>query len=106
MVPIYHELIENNIRALIYSGDVDLSVPNTGTQVWTSQMGLKPLSATPYGPWYFQNEEGYQVGGTQTDYQGLRYVTVRGSGHMVPQFRPQQAEVMFMSWLDTFKYEN
>jgi hypothetical protein len=36
MIPIYHFLIQNSVRVLIFSGDVDASVPFTGTQYWTS----------------------------------------------------------------------
>jgi cathepsin A (carboxypeptidase C) len=35
---------------------------------------------------------GAQLGGEVTDYEkGLKFVTFHGSGHMVPQFRPQAA---------------
>ena len=35
---------------------------------------------------------GSQMGGEVTDYEkGLKFVTFHGSGHMVPQFRPQAA---------------
>jgi len=46
---------------------------------------------------------GAQMGGHVVDYEhGLSFVTVHGSGHMVPQFRPQAALHM-MKKLVTFE---
>jgi len=36
MIPIYHTLIANGIRILIYSGEADAAVPYTGSDYWTS----------------------------------------------------------------------
>jgi hypothetical protein len=42
-----------------------------------------------------------QVAGFFTSYkEGADFWTVKGSGHMVPQFRPQEAEVMFRTALE------
>lgn len=40
-----------------------------------------------------------QVGGWTQEFQGLMYVTVRGSGHLVPQDAPSQALTLFSSFL-------
>lgn len=37
------------LRALIYSGDHDMCVPHTGTEAWTSGMGLKKVGH--WRPW-------------------------------------------------------
>lgn len=42
-----------------------------------------------------------QVAGFVKEYKGLTYTTVKGSGHMVPQWRPKQALHMFSSFLDS-----
>jgi len=57
MVPIYKELIQNNVRVLIYSGDADSVVPYTGTEYWTRNlMGLTPNSE--WQQWTYANPEG------------------------------------------------
>jgi cathepsin A (carboxypeptidase C) len=45
-----------------------------------------------YGPNLVAQDMGPQFGGEVTDYElGLKFITFHGSGHMVPQFRPQAA---------------
>jgi serine carboxypeptidase-like clade 1 len=45
-----------------------------------------------FGPNLVAQNMGAQFGGEVVDYdQGLSFVTFHGSGHMVPQFRPQSA---------------
>ncbi len=42
-----------------------------------------------------------RMGGYVTQYAGdLSFITVRGSGHMVPQYKPAAAAVMMSRWLD------
>jgi len=95
MVPIYQTLIANNIVVLIYSGDVDFAVPFTNTQYWTSKdMGLIPR--VDWRQWFDHDDEGKQVAGFVTEYpKGFTFATVKGSGHMVPQYRPRAAFAMF-----------
>lgn len=100
MVPIYKQLIKNGRKVLVYSGDTDFSVPYTDSQYWTQfDMGL-PLKQE-WAQWYFQDDEGQQVAGFKNVYAGgFTFATVRGSGHMVPQFRPAPAYAMFQRFLN------
>merc|ERR1712129_116844 len=48
-----------------------------------------------FGPNLGLMDSGAQLGGHVVDYtNSLSFVTVHGSGHMVPQFRPQAAEFL------------
>jgi len=94
VIPIHKELLEAGYRLMIYSGDVDMCVPNTGTEAWTSSLNL-PLE-DGWRPWFVNN----QVAGYVTTYKGLTYATVKGSGHMVPQYRPPQALAFFTRFLN------
>eukprot|EP01126_Amoeba_proteus_P015877 TRINITY_DN1721_c0_g1_i2.p1 TRINITY_DN1721_c0_g1~~TRINITY_DN1721_c0_g1_i2.p1 ORF type:complete len:438 (+),score=58.94 TRINITY_DN1721_c0_g1_i2:322-1635(+) len=97
-VPIHQFLLQNGIRVLIYSGDTDYAVPYTDSEYWTTHAGLTESSA--WHQWTYKDLAGDQVAGMATVYsEGLTFVTVKGSGHMVPQFRPQQASVMFNNFL-------
>jgi len=99
MVPIYLNLLKNKFRVLIYSGDTDWAVPYTGSAFWTEAMKLTPKGAQ-WRPWSITDQNGKQVAGFVTDYaEGLSYATIKGAGHMVPQFKPLPALVMFTKFL-------
>ena len=89
----YPNLINAGLNILIYSGDIDGAVPVIGTRNWIRNLNLQINE--PYRSWYY-NE---QVAGYTIQYSGLRLVTVKGAGHMVPQDKPGQAHKMLMSWL-------
>jgi len=97
MLPIYKELIKNNIRVLVYSGDTDGSVPFVGTQKWITSLNLERKSL--WRQWRVKSDEGTQVAGYVSEYKGLTFATVKGSGHMVPQFRPLPAFYLFQRFL-------
>ena len=79
---------------MIYSGDVDGAVPLIGTRQWLKKLNL-PVAAN-YTSWTI--EEG-QVSGYKEQYEGLLFVTVKGAGHMVPEFKPPEAFHMINNWL-------
>lgn len=89
----YPFLIKSGLRIMIYSGDVDGSVPMIGTREWIKNLGLDV--ATPYSSWYVDE----QVAGYFIEYEGLTFVTVKGAGHMVPQWKRPQAWHMINSFL-------
>lgn len=90
LLPFYKEKLIPQIRVLIFNGDVDCCVPYKGNEWWTSSLGLKVEK--PWRAWTLDN----QVGGYVTTYESnFNFVTVKGAGHMVPQFRPPQALAMF-----------
>jgi len=95
MVPIYQFLVKTGFRVFIFSGDADFSVPYTDSEYWTSvEMGLTPTS--DWRQWFFTDGEGQQVAGFVTEYgPAFSYATIKGAGHMVPQFAPLPAYVMF-----------
>ena len=89
----YPSLINAGLNILIYSGDVDGAVPTIGTRMWIKNLNLGILES--YRSWMV-NE---QIAGYTTLYTGLRLVTIKGAGHMVPQWKPAQAHHMLLSWL-------
>ena len=72
------------------------------TRWWTSSLGLPVVK--PWRLWLVDS----QVAGYVTSYvsdenlkeHGLTFLTVKGSGHMVPQFRPKQAYAMFQRYIN------
>lgn len=98
LLPLYPTLIEN-YRVLIYSGDADACVPHNGSEEWVRQLGI-PVK-TAWHQWNVNAGGQTFTGGFVVEYasNGLRYVTVKHAGHMVPQFEPEKAFVMFSNWV-------
>eukprot|EP01138_Halocafeteria_seosinensis_P001884 gb/GECG01001930.1/.p1 GENE.gb/GECG01001930.1/~~gb/GECG01001930.1/.p1 ORF type:complete len:189 (+),score=15.67 gb/GECG01001930.1/:1-567(+) len=85
---IYPDLIKN-YRVLIFNGDADSCVPFVDNEEWTSNMNI-PMKSK-WRPWYVNQ----QVAGYVTEYeQEFTFLTVKGAGHMVPEFRPEQGYAM------------
>jgi serine carboxypeptidase-like clade 1 len=93
VIPFYPTLMDN-IRILIYSGDVDGAVPFVGTQKWVDS--LKRHVVSKWQPW----SVGRQVAGYVTIYDKITFLTVKGAGHMVPQWKPAQAFRMFQNMME------
>jgi len=85
---IYPALLAAGIKVLIFNGDADACIPYNGNEAWTKSMGL-PLKAE--GAWHAW-ETNEQVSGYATCYEkDFTFVTIKGAGHMVPQYKPAQA---------------
>jgi len=97
VIPIYLRMIKEGYRILIFSGDTDGAVPYTGTFAWISSLNLPEKSL--WSPWYVSESTGNQVAGYVSYYEGLTFTTIRGSGHMVPQYRPIPAFYMFQRFI-------
>eukprot|EP00043_Microstomoeca_roanoka_P001212 m.31543 g.31543 ORF g.31543 m.31543 type:complete len:460 (+) comp10694_c0_seq1:946-2325(+) len=98
LMPAYKNTIIPKIRVLIFNGDVDACVPFTHNEWWTSNLNMTVTS--PWRAWAVEN----QVAGYVVEYGNhFQFATVKGSGHMVPQYRPQQAEAMFSRFITNQK---
>ncbi|CAN0859680.1 Serine carboxypeptidase-like 20 [Linum grandiflorum] len=96
MIPYHKNLTSLGYRALIYSGDHDMCVPFTGTQAWTRSLGYKIVD--PWRPWFSSDS---QVAGYLQGYDNnLIFLTVKGSGHTVPEYKPREALDFYSRWLD------
>jgi len=91
----YKEIVsQNKLRVVVYNGDVDPCINSLQAQDWVSKLGFTEVQS--WRPWTL---DGCQyMGGYVTRYEnGLDFVTIRGSGHMVPQFKPKAALEMLAS---------
>jgi len=82
---IYPILKYNNIRMAFYSGDTDGAIPTFGSKRWIEALGWPIAPGGGWRHWLTNN----QVSGYITNYLGLDFVTVRGVGHMAPQWAPK-----------------
>lgn len=95
---IYQQLLRAGKRILVYSGDVDNCLPWTGSLQWVELLGASLMPQETWRPWTLAG--GTRVGGYVVQFgEHLQFATVRGAGHMVPEFRPVEAFVLIDRWL-------
>ena len=92
----------DKIRILIYSGDTDMAVPFNGNQAWIRNLKLPIIS--DWKPWRAYDLDGTvdmeNIAGYRTIYQGLIFTTIKGTGHMVPQWKRKEAFYMVKQFLN------
>jgi len=96
--PLYKTLAAK-YRLLIFSGDTDMCVPYIGTEEWTSELGFDQTEA--WRPWFSGTNASPNASitsGYVTNYDAgshnFTFLTVKGAGHMVPEFKPVAAKAM------------
>ena len=100
-------------RTIVFNGDTDPCVSYEGTRAALATV-FPEVPGGAYRPWFYDQSKatneflaskpllfgpnlalqdaGAQLGGMVVNYEhNLHFATVHGSGHMVPQFRPQAA---------------
>lgn len=98
------DLLESNIRVLIYAGDMDFICNWLGNKAWTLQLpwaNQTAFSAATDRPWYVDYvEAGFvrSVGNSRTNAL-LSFVQVHGAGHMVPMDQPARILQVVQSFL-------
>ncbi|KAK4795254.1 hypothetical protein SAY86_013248 [Trapa natans] len=86
MIKYHKNLTMRGYRALIFSGDHDMCVPYTGSEEWTRSLGYKVVDE--WRPWMSND----QVAGYTQGYEnGLTFLTIKGAGHTVPEYKPREA---------------
>jgi len=95
LAPQMKQLIDSkrNLTMLVYNGDVDTVCNFLGDEWFVDNLGRKVTK--DYSIW----RVGGQVAGFVKHYEGITFATVRGSGHMVPGDRPQEALKMIETFL-------
>ena len=79
-----YPILRNKYKLMFYSGDTDGAIPTYGTKRWISELNWPVTEA--WRPWFVNG----QVAGYTESYDGLDFVTVKGVGHMAPQWARQQ----------------
>merc|ERR1711907_189380 len=94
----YQEVVDGSkLRVLVYEGDTDPGINSFVSQNWTSALGFEEKQA--WRPWTIDGKQ--YMGGYVTSYEGdFDYVTIRGSGHMVPEYKAKVAHEMMRSWIN------
>jgi len=100
---IYPTLLQQaQLRVLIFNGEADACVPWVDNEAWTISMNYTVTK--PWKAWMWDPDN---VGGYITQYtvngganSTFAFTTVRGAGHMVPEFEPQAAWSMANRFLN------
>ncbi|KAK7394656.1 hypothetical protein VNO78_15191 [Psophocarpus tetragonolobus] len=95
MIPYHKNLTSLGYKALIFSGDHDMCVPFTGSEAWTRSLGYKIVDE--WRPWISND----QVAGYLQAYDNnLTFLTIKGAGHTVPEYKPREALDFYSRWLE------
>jgi len=86
-------VLKNKYRMLFYSGDTDGAVTTYGSKRWIKDLDWSVNEA--WRPWFTNG----QVSGFVERYDGLDFVTVKGVGHMAPQWAREPVTNMITAWL-------
>jgi carboxypeptidase C (cathepsin A) len=86
-------LIPSGLKIWFYSGDTDAAVPFNGSINWIAKLGLTVTET--YRAWKVNN----QVAGFVQGYGEFKFITVKGTGHMAPQWKREEVFILFNSFL-------
>ncbi|GAA6235362.1 lysosomal protective protein, partial [Lates japonicus] len=89
-------------RVLVYNGDVDMACNFMGDEWFVES--LHQQVEVQRRPWLYNDEDGRQVGGFVKDFDNIAFLTVKGSGHMVPSDKPIAAFTMFTRFIKRQPY--
>ncbi|CAI9278988.1 unnamed protein product [Lactuca saligna] len=93
----HKQLTTKNCYALIINGDHDMTFPYMGTKQWINSLNLK--TETTWKPWFVSSQvAGYQKTYSKHKYS-LKYATVKGAGHSVALYKPEESMVLIETWL-------
>lgn len=97
LMPFYRDVAQNtSLRVLVYNGDTDPGINSFVSQNWTVALGLSVEEK--WRPWTLDGKT--RMGGYVTSYKGdFQFLTIRGSGHMVPEFKPVAAFEFMRDWI-------
>eukprot|EP00392_Amoebophrya_sp_AT5.2_P009989 g10020.t1 len=125
MIAFYRYVVPRLQTVVVYNGDADPCVSYEGTRTAIERVGFPQLAGGAYRPWFYRKEPvpasllvekaalygpyllaqetPPQLGGEVVDYEhNFAFATFHGSGHMVPQFRPE-ASLHFLRKLVSFE---
>ncbi|XP_067361223.1 lysosomal protective protein [Channa argus] len=89
-------------RVLVYNGDVDMACNFLGDEWFVES--LHQQVEVQRRTWLYESGDGQQVGGFVKDFDNITFLTIKGSGHMVPTDKPIAAFAMFTRFIKKQPY--
>lgn len=103
LMPFYQE-VNGKLRVIVYNGDTDPGINSFVSQNWTSALGFQEKLDGGWRPWTLDGMQ--TMGGYVTRYEGdFDFLTIRGSGHMVPEYKPAAAFEFISRWIKNEDYQ-
>jgi len=103
---LYPKILQH-VRTTIYNGDVDACVPYNSNEEWVNALATQqhfPV-VEQWRPWVSGGvPAGYVTTYGVAGHANFTFVTVKDSGHMVPQYQPERALEFFRRWLHGGSY--
>lgn len=102
LLPFYkHVMLNTTLRVLVYNGDTDPGINSMVTQDkyfnYFSSEGIEPKRE--WRPWTLDGKQ--RMGGYVVEYHGsFAYLTIRGAGHMVPEYKPAASLAFLKAFLN------
>ncbi|KAE9593390.1 putative peptidase S10, serine carboxypeptidase, alpha/Beta hydrolase [Lupinus albus] len=97
VIEYYRNLTNANIQALVYTSDLDMTVPHLSTQQW-----IKSFNMSLHDKWRAWFVDGQVAGFTEIykmkEDHYLTYVSVKGAGHVAQTFKPKETYQMIDRW--------
>uniref|UniRef100_A0A8C2JC25 Carboxypeptidase n=1 Tax=Cyprinus carpio TaxID=7962 RepID=A0A8C2JC25_CYPCA len=93
---------QQKYRVLVYNGDVDMACNFLGDEWFVES--LQQEVQVQRRPWIYFNGETQQIGGFVKEFTNIAFLTVKGSGHMVPTDKPIAAFTMFSRFITKQPY--
>ena len=93
-----YNLTSEGFKPWIFSGTEDIAVATLGTLRW-----INYINYTVDEEWKPWNVDGQDVGMEQNYTSGLRFLTVKGCGHLVPEDNPKVAKALLDKFLSDEK---
>jgi hypothetical protein len=99
ILPFINDAISQyNLRVLAYNGDADPSINSFATQdIYISYLISQGYQYKEWRPWTLDGVQ--QMGGYVTEFPNFSYLTIRGSGHMVPEYKPPASASFMSAWI-------
>mmetsp|Transcript_62711 Transcript_62711/g.149608 ORF Transcript_62711/g.149608 Transcript_62711/m.149608 type:complete len:481 (-) Transcript_62711:246-1688(-) len=102
--PEHYRAMKDKYKILVYNGDTDMACDYVADQWGVDLVGAEVDSKMDWVPWKVSKGDGSQISGFITKYvtkgPGMYFATVKGAGHMVPQWKPQEASELLDRFLN------
>uniref|UniRef100_A0A8R1HG06 Carboxypeptidase n=1 Tax=Caenorhabditis japonica TaxID=281687 RepID=A0A8R1HG06_CAEJA len=103
----FKQMIAAGIKILIYNGDVDTACNSIMNQQFLTALNLPVLGEKEKvnEPWHYSGQTGTAVAGFQTRFaENVDFLTLRGSGHFVPEDKPRESQQMIYNFINNLDY--
>jgi len=96
MHSVYEQLFEiYQLPGILYNGDTDMACNFIGNNWFTKSLDRRLVSE--WKGWRLPNDA--QISGFVEKYDFLTFYTIKGAGHMVPQWKPAQSLYILLQLL-------